>query len=265
MSDDDFRRIQSLDRGIKLLLQIAASPLPISGSEAAERVGINRSTAWRLLGTLEQHGLIERDDVNKYEVGVAVLRLVAETRWGSVARCARAIIEGLAAETSECAAVSVVSRGGFEVIDQVDGPQALGVRWIGVTGPLTSTSPGKLILATLSDAELEAVLREPIHPRTPKTLTDPDDIRAEIEDVRRRGVAHSIEDHEIGVNGISAAATDVEGRPVAFVTVTGPSSRLPVERLDAVEPLVRTAAARLADALGIADERSDDAGAAGSS
>jgi DNA-binding IclR family transcriptional regulator len=258
MADDDFRRIQSLDRALRLLFEIAGSPLPLSGSEAAERVGINRSTAWRLLGTLEQHGLIERDEANRYEVGVGALRLIAETRWGSVARRARPIIEGLATETGESAAVSVLTRGGFEVIDQVDGPHALGVRWVGVTGPLWCTSPGKLILATLSDAELEAVLRGPIHPRTPNTLTDPDDIRVELEEVRSGGVARSIEDYEIGVNGISAAATDVNGRPLAIVTVTGPASRLSVARLVEVESLVKTAAARLANALGLVGESPND-------
>ena len=187
MADDDFRRIQSLDRALRMLRDIASSPQGLTATEVAERVGINRSTAWRLLGTLEQNDLVVRDDANRYEVGVGVLRLASQARWTSVARAARPILERLAATTGDSAAVSVVFRGGFEVIDQVDGPRALGVRWVGITGPLFHTSPGKLVLATLSDDELEAVLRGPIPATAPGSLTDPVKIRAELEEVRRRG------------------------------------------------------------------------------
>lgn len=245
-ADEGFRPIQSLDRALRLLFEIAASPLQLTGADVAERVGLNRGTAWRLLGTLELHDLIERDRANRYDVGVGAFRLTNETRWVAVARRARPILEALAEALDETAALGVVTRGGFEVIDQVDGPHALGVRWVGITGPLVYTSPGKLILATLHDSELDALLDGFLCPRTPKSLTDPDDIRMELEEVRRRGVARSIEDYELGVNGMSAGVHDADGRLVAFVTVTGPSSRLTVERLDEVELSLKHAAARLA-------------------
>jgi IclR family transcriptional regulator, acetate operon repressor len=75
-----------------------------------------------------------------------------------------------------------------------------------------------------------------------------------LDDVRRRGIAFSIEDYEVGVSGISAPVADAEGHPVAFVNVTGPSSRLSAERLEEVEPLVRDAASRLGRALGLRSE-----------
>jgi IclR family acetate operon transcriptional repressor len=250
--DEDFRRIQSLDRALRMLAEIAASRQGLTATEVAERVGINRSTAWRLLGTLEQHDLLGRDEGNRYELGIGMLRLASQARWSTVARAARPILEGLAAETGDSAAVSVVLRGGFEVIDQVDGPHALGVRWVGVTGPLLHTSPGKLILASLSDGELDAVLRGPIVATTPHSLTDPAAIRKELEEVRRRGIAFSVEDYEIGVNGISAPLNDANDDLIAVVTVAGPSSRLSVERLEQIEPSMKDAAAHLAHALGLA-------------
>jgi DNA-binding IclR family transcriptional regulator len=82
------------------------------------------------------------------------------------------------------------------VIDQVDGPHALGVRWVGITGPLFHTSPGKLVLASLSEQEVDAVLRGPVPATTPHALTDATAIRAQLDEVRRRGIALSIEDHE---------------------------------------------------------------------
>jgi len=241
--------IQSLDRGVRLLEVIARNPHPLTGVEVADRAQINRSTAWRLLATLEHARLVERDATGRYEVGIGVFGLAAATRWGSIARRARPILERLCTQVDSTAAVAVVDGGGYEIIDQVDGPYSLSVRWIGVRLPLSCTSVGKLILAALDEQELELFLRHPIAPRTPRTLTDPNDVRAELEEVRRTGVGTSIGDYEIGVNGISAAARDVHGRPVAFIAVTGPDVRLTTAGLPDVAPMVLEAAAELEDAL----------------
>jgi len=249
------RHIQSLDRGITLLEVIAGSDRPLTGVEAADRAKINRSTAWRLLATLEQRGLVKRDEHGHYEIGTTVMGLAAATRWGSIARLARPTLDRLSAATKATAAVAVVEGGGFKVIDQVDGPYSLSVRWIGMPMPLNCTSVGKLILASLDEGELDAYLRHPIDARTPRTLTDPDDIRAELAEVRRTGIATSIGDHEVGVNGISAAARDARGRPIAFISVTGPDVRLTTESLGDVAALVEEGAAELARALGIDDQR----------
>jgi DNA-binding IclR family transcriptional regulator len=244
------RHIQSLDRGIRLLDVVARSPDPLTGVEAADRAEINRSTAWRLLATLEQHGMVERDETGRYGVGIGMFGLAAVTRWGSIARRARPILDRLSSETEATAAVAVVDGGGFEIIDQADGPHSLSVRWIGARLPLNCTSVGKLILASLSEDELDAYLSHPIDARTPLTLTDPIDIREELNEVRRSGVATSIGDYELGVNGISAAAVDARGRPVAFISVTGPDVRLTSDILPDVAELVIAGAAQLAVALG---------------
>lgn len=241
--------IQSLDRGVRLLEVIARSPHPLTGVEVADRAEINRSTAWRLLATLEHARLVERDATGRYEVGIGVFGLAAATRWGSIARRARPILERVCTQVDSTAAVAVVDGGGYEIIDQVDGPYSLSVRWIGVRLPLSCTSVGKLILAALDEQELELFLRHPIAPRTPRTLIDPDDVRAELEEVRRTGIGTSVGDYEIGVNGISAAARDVHGHPVAFIAVTGPDVRLTTAGLRDVAPMVLQAAAELEDAL----------------
>ncbi len=232
-----------------MLEVIARSPQPLTSVEVADRAEINRSTAWRLLATLEQSRLVERDETNRYQVGIGLFGMAAATRWDSVARRARPILERLCSQVDATAAVAVVDGGGYEILDQVDGAYSLSVRWIGARLPLSCTSVGKLILASLDDHELELFLRHPITPRTPLTLVDPADVRAEIEEVRHTGVAASIGDYEVGVNGISAAAHDTHGRPVAFIAITGPDVRLTTASLPEVAPLVLEAASELEAAL----------------
>lgn len=242
-------QIQSLSRGIRLLEEIVHSDRPITGVEAADRAEINRSTAWRLLSTLEQHRLLERDESGHFRAGIALVGLATESRRTAVARRARPILASLSDQTGETAAVAVIEGAGFEIVDQVDEARALSVRWVGTRLPLNCTSVGKLVLASLGATELDAFLSQPVERRTPRTLTDPDAIRAELDDVRRTGVAASIGDYELGVNGIAAAARDGRGRPVAVLAVTGPSVRLTEERLPQVSPIVLDAAAQLEQAL----------------
>jgi DNA-binding IclR family transcriptional regulator len=244
------RTIQALDRGLRLLTLIAESPHPLSRSEVARLAGLNPSTSFRLLATLEAHGLIERvRGGGGYRRGVATLLLAAGGIEESIRRHARPLLEVLRDATGESAVVSAAGVSSFAPLEQVDGIHALSVRWIGRSYPLHCSSPGKLLLAAMNEAELGAFLARPLETCTPLTLTDPAAIRAELDDVRAAGVATSIGDHELGVNGISAAARDAAGRPVAIVSVTGPDVRLTAQRLDAIAPLVRSSADQLARAL----------------
>jgi IclR family acetate operon transcriptional repressor len=243
------RHIQSLERGMRLLHVIARSREPLAGVEVADRARINRSTAWRLLATLEQGGMVERDATGRYEIGLELFTLAAASRWGAVIRRARPTLEALSAEVNETTALTVVQGGSFEVLDQVDGPHALAVRWVGTPMPLLTTSVGKLMLADMPEHELDRYVQRPIEVRTPRTLTDPADIRAELDEVRQTGLGVSLGDYELGVNGVSAAARDSHGRMVAAVSVTGPDVRLSEGRIREIAPLLRDAAAQLETAL----------------
>ena len=250
------RTIQALDRGLRLLTLIAESPHPLRRSEVARLAGLNPSTAFRLLATLEVHGLIERvPGGGGYRRGVATLLLASGGIEEAIRRHARPLLEVLRDATGESAVVSAVGVSGFAPIEQVDGVHALSVRMIGMRFPLNCTSPGKLVLAAMTERDLSAFLARPVEACTPVTLTEPAAIRAELEDVRRTGIATSIGDHELGVIGISAAAHDAAGRPVAIVSVTGPDVRLTAARLAAIAPLVRSAADELARALDMSDRR----------
>src|SRR5919201_6894677 len=96
------QRIQAVDRAAALLKAVAASAHPASAQELAEACGLNRSTAWRLLATLEQHGLVERDAVTqRYGVGYALLGIAAAADHDPLTRRARPALEQLARETGE--------------------------------------------------------------------------------------------------------------------------------------------------------------------
>jgi DNA-binding IclR family transcriptional regulator len=235
--------IQAVDRALRLLEVVASSEVPPTGVELAAAAGLNRSTAWRLLATLEAHDLVERDpQTSRYGLGMGALRLGARAPAAAIARRARPILERLARDAGEAATLTVGGASSLVVIDQVDAPQVVNVRWTGRTIPLDASSVGKLLLASWDEREVAALLGDRYDAR----------LREAIAEARATGIGTSFSEYEPGLNGISAAARDGDGEPVAYLSVTGPDYRLPAERTAEVTPLLLAAAHELELALGLA-------------
>ena len=234
--------IQAVDRALRLLELVAASDSALTGAELASAAGVNRSTAWRLLGTLEAHDLVERDpQTNRYGLGMGTLQLAARAPAGAIVRRARPILERLARDAGEAATLTVGGASSLVVVDQVDAQQVVNVRWTGRSMPVDASSVGKLLLASWSDEEVAAYLGDRLDER----------LRRAIATTRATGIGTSFSEYEPGLNGISAAARDASGEPVAYVSLTGPDYRLPERRADEVAPLLLGAAAELEAVLRI--------------
>src|SRR5215216_1987291 len=186
------QRIQSIDRAAQLLEAIAAAPEPETAPELADACGLNRSTAWRILATLEHHGLVERDPAtNRYGLGFAVLRLAAAAGHEPLVRLAHPLLRRLAEATGETVNLAVARRLVLVYADQVQARQVMAPNWLGHTVPLHATSTGKAFLAALPRDELDALVNAPLKRFTDTTLTDPTALRAELARVGDQGYAVS--------------------------------------------------------------------------
>ena len=229
------RTIQSVDRAAALLKAIADSPAPPTVGELAERCGLNRSTAWRLLATLDAQGLVERDPVSqRYSVGYALLRIAAASDQEPLVRRARPVLERLALATGETASLALARRFNLVYVDQVDPPQIIAPNWLGRAVPLHATSTGKAYLAFLPPREREAALPAELERFTPTTVANRAALDRELDQVVRDGWATSVGDLEEALFGASSAVLSDQGRPVAIVSVWGPEHRLTRERLPEV-------------------------------
>jgi DNA-binding IclR family transcriptional regulator len=237
--------IQSVDRALTLLKLVAADG-PVTRGELAAAAGLNDGTAWKLLATLEHHELIDRDPrTGQYSLDLGVAQLASRVSYVGLARRARPILERLNREAEETAVLSVPRGLDTVPIDQATAAQVVGVQWIGRRIPAHCAGTGKLLLAALPGRELDQYLSRPLEALTVKTIVNPDELRRQVEQVRRTGVAFSTGEYEIGLNSVSAAARDAGKRPIAFVTVTGPNYRLPRDRLRELAPIVLRSANEL--------------------
>src|SRR5947209_5025052 len=244
------RTIQSVDRAAMLIKAIADSRQPPTVLELAAACGLNRSTAWRLLATLDAHGLVERDPVSqRYSLGYSFLRLAAGMEPDPLVRQARPVLERLAGDTGEATNLAVVKRFRLVYVDQVDPPQIMAPNWFGRTVPLHATSTGKAYLAFMPRDEQDAALGGRLDRFTGTTITDRKTLDAELAEVRRTGFATCVGELEESLFGASAPVLSEQGRPVAIVSVWGTEHRLPRERLPEVGRRAVEAAAELKELL----------------
>jgi DNA-binding IclR family transcriptional regulator len=229
------RTIQSIDRAAALLKAIADSPRPATVIELAERCGLNRSTAWRLLATLDRHGLVERDPVTqRYDVGYALTRFAAAGDHTAFVRRARPALERLARETGETVNLALPKRFELVYVDQVQANQIMAPNWLGRAVPIHATSSGKAFLAYLPEAERAAYLPARLERYTKTTVTNRAALDTELAAVRRDGYSVCVGELEETLYGASAALLTEQRRPFGAVSVWGPQHRVPRRRLDEI-------------------------------
>jgi IclR family transcriptional regulator, KDG regulon repressor len=226
--------VQAVGRALSLLQLVAESHNPISVGDLAEKSNMNRTTVWRLIGTLENYGYVERDPLTKgYQLGYAANRLAAQaTNYGSLIRRARKSMEKLREETQETVLLSVPKHYGTLTIDQIDPAHSIRlVDYVNAYLPLHCTSNGKLLLSLLPPEEVDILLDQPLEKITPFTITNRNQLLDEIDLVRRRGIATSVGELDENENGISAPIFDQRNNLVAFISVCGPSFRFTKEKM----------------------------------
>lgn len=214
---------------------------------------MHKSTAFRLVGALERRGLVEQPGLRgKYRLGFGIIRLAGTMAAGlDLTQQSRRVCEDLAAEIGETVNVAIRSGGTVVNIDQVRGASAVvSQNWIGRQNPLHATSSGKVLLAHMEYAELRRLLRGPLEEVTPNTVTDPEALRAQLDEVLERGYATATEELEFGLNAVAAPIRGLSGEVIAAVSASGPSYRMESDLLDEVGRTVAKAAAEISTRMG---------------
>src|SRR5918911_747058 len=243
-------RVQSVDRAAELLGALADHGEPASVFDLADRCRLNRSTAWRILATLEQSGLVERDArTGRYGVGYALVALAAGAGHEPLVRRAHPLLRALAEACGETASLAVPRNLQLVYVDQVQAPHVMAANWLGRPTPLHATSTGKALLAWLGEDDLAAALPARLQRFTDTTITTRAALRAELADVRARGFAISRGELEPALWGVSAPVLDA-ARPVAVVSVWGAEARVRARGIDALGARTAATAAEIAELVG---------------
>jgi DNA-binding IclR family transcriptional regulator len=251
MSNEAAASVQSVDRALSIL-EVLAKVGTAGVTEIAAELGVHKSTAFRLVATLESHRLVEQaGDRGRYALGVGLLRLAgATTARLDLVQESRPVCRQLAADTGETVNLTVLAEHSALYLDQVAGSSALqSHNWVGQHIPLHATSNGKVLLCELEPDKLEESLGK-LARFTPMTITRKARLREELELVRRQGYAVAVDELEIGLTAVAAPIRNAHGDVVASISVSGPTFRLTTEEMDRVIPSCVDAAAEISHRLG---------------
>ncbi|MGD9895074.1 MAG: IclR family transcriptional regulator [Dehalococcoidia bacterium] len=258
-SKDD--QIRSLLKAIAILDCFSTRDQKLSVAEIAEMTRLPRATAHRLVATLKEARLLERErerdhyrlGMKLFEYGTTVLANM------DLQREAKPFVESLSKLSRLNVHLCVFdgTRSTFINRSEVDGRTANTTVTM-IAAPIYCTAGGKSILAFQPKSVIDRIIGLGLTRYTEHTITDPERLLAELELVRSRGYAEDREEHGLGFRCVGAPIRDLSGRVFAGISVTGPANRFADGIIPEYAVLVRRHAAAISAQLGYASEESDD-------
>jgi IclR family acetate operon transcriptional repressor len=240
-------RVASAQRSLAILDVLAEEPT-LGTNEIARRLRTSASTTSRQLATLVEAGLVEHvPTTGRYRLGIRLVALATSVLARlDVRAVAHPHLEELAADLGETATLSVPGDPDAITVDVVrslryiaDGSQ------LGRPSIAHATAAGKVMLA------FDGVRpSEQLQAYTPRTITDPSELEAEIERVRRRGWADAFEEREVGLNAIAAPVWSSDGALAGIIALQGPIPRFGRSAARAALPALRERADAISTELG---------------
>lgn len=241
-----------LGKAVAILRAFSANDRALGLAEITRRTGLHKATAHRLCRELVLHRLLDRAD-GGYRLSGGLFELgmrAAEER--SLTEVAIPFLQDLYERTHETVHLGV--QEGHEVVyvlklgghRQARSPSRVGGRM-----PMHCTAIGKALLAYAEPSVITDVLSRPMERRTPHTITAPGLLRRRLTAVLHDGVAYEREESALGLTCIAAAVLDAEDRPVAAISITGPTTRFrPEPQAPALVAAAAATSATLARARG---------------
>lgn len=245
--------VQSLDRAIAILKRVAEAD-GLSLSEIAAAMEQAPSTVYRVLITLQKHGIVEFDEKNQlWFVGLEAFR-IGSTFLGrtSMVEQSRPVMQALMAQTGETANLAILDGGEVIFVSQVETHEPIRAFFRpGTRGPAHASGIGKALLAFLPQRRVDHIVRDKGLARfTERTIAEPGRLVEELEQTRARGWAVDDEERTVGMRCIAAPIFNAFGEAVAGVSISGPSVRVSQENDARHGELVRKAAATITAAVG---------------
>lgn len=224
------RGIVSVCRALSILELFDAHTAELGITEMAERLDLHKSTLAGLVYTLENSGYLEQNPTTrKYRLGVKLVeRAFVALGHLEVTRVALPHLERLRNWRNETVNLAVLDGDEVVYIERLLGSQTLGMRSeVGKRAMAHSTALGKALLSQLPKSELDVFLANcDLPPVTPNTITEPQELKRELELVRSRGYAVDMEEDQVGGACIAAPIFDHKGKAIAAVSISVPMARL---------------------------------------
>ncbi|MFB3923258.1 MAG: IclR family transcriptional regulator [Terriglobia bacterium] len=246
--------INSLDRALRILIILGERGVPMRVSDISRKLGIDKSTAYRIISTLRLRGFVEQEpDTRKYTLGLRVLEVAAlKLRSIRLLPAAKPFLEELMLRTKEAVHLAVLSEGEVMYVDseQCSGPYNLNTV-VGGRAPLHSSAVGKALLAPRPAEEVNRLVAiKGLTRFTDRTIISTEDLHEHLAGVRKQGWAIDDEETYLSVRCLASGIFDHRGEVVASIGVSATIHHIPQDRVPFLGQLVKDVATKISRRLG---------------
>ena len=242
----------TVEKALKVLELLSTYNAPVRLADLSRELDMNKSTTYRMLETMSQHGFVQQDEPNGrymittklWEIGVRAFQRLDIRSW------ARPYLETIGRETHETAVLSIIDDQQVVIIDKSDSSQPVqAFSPLGSRSPIHCSSFGKAYLM-VGAVEKMKLLKFPLPSFTGKTITTRAVLEAEIAKAAETGVAVAFDEFAEGISGAAAPVIGVDGTVHAVIGITVPTIRAEGRTFEHAKQIVRTEAAKFSRALG---------------
>ncbi len=246
--------VQSLHRAVAILQSVAGARLGIGLAELSKELGLHSSTTFHLAKTLVTLGLMRQDPESKrYRIGPQLFSLASGALDElELLNIAVPYLASLAQQTGENSHIAVKSGNEVVIIGKCDGTASIRLaERVGSARPAHATAIGKMLLSAVPAPELDRLLASlPLPAITPKTIVDPEKLRAAIREAGENGIAFDDGEFDADVRCLAAPVFDFRNRMIAAIGISAPIWRIGLGKISEVTELVQIAARELSQQLG---------------
>lgn len=236
----------TVGKALQVLDLVASFGRPVRFGEVLEHSDFPKASLYRFVQTLTNQGMLAYDPERQtYAPGLRLVRL-AHSAWeqSSLAPIARPHLDALSAEVGETVHLAQLDHAQVLYVDKRNATVPIEMySQAGKVGPAYCTGVGKAMMAFLPSAHLDDVIaQQSFHRFTEHTLTSPQELRAELHDIRSNGYGFDREEHEPSIICVALPILTASGRVLGALSVTSSTNRTNLAALEALVPLVRRAA-----------------------
>lgn len=238
----DKEPFKSLLKAIDILNLLLKERTMLSVPHISAALRIPRSTTYKYLAILREQGLVDYDKKSgRYQLGLRLFEFGSFVKSQiAIDKAALPYMRRLATQVGETAMLTVLGHGAIYCLERVEYEDGIifsverGARF-----PLYSGASAKTFLAFLPDEEIETVLNETkLVKYTDNTITDPQELKRNLMEVRKVGYAYSDQEIHVGARAISAPIFNLEGQVIACLAVAGPVQRMDDKKIEVLKKLV---------------------------
>lgn len=237
---------QAALRAIRLLKLFTPAQPELSLAEICERATLNKTTTHRLLQALASEALIDRNEATaRYRLGPGLMAMGVQALASSDLRIrVRPLLKHLAKESGETATLEVPIDDSMLILDEVAGQHFVGaVGNVGTRWPIHATSTGKALIAF--DDQARERLGNELVSLTARTIVQRNVLEEQLNEIRRRGFAETIDELEDGFSGVGTVIRGGLGEVLGTLSICGPTQRMGGARRARLGKSLREAADRL--------------------